>query len=142
MDELRLEFSASPTEEEINVLIDGVTVFNQNALETKERSAPLATFFRDASGNIVGGVAGRTIYRWFLITVVWVHTDYRGRGLGRKLMEEAESEARKRGCVGAQVDTLSLQAPDFYRKLGYEIVGHVPDFPAGYDRYYLSRRWD
>ena len=40
-------------------------------------------------------------------------------------MEIAEKEAKERGCIAAQVDTLSMQAPDFYKKLGFEVKGKI-----------------
>ena len=34
----------------------------------------------------------------------------------------AESEAKKRGCHSVHVDTMSWQAPEFYKKHGYKII--------------------
>jgi len=55
------------------------------------------------------------------------------------LMNEAERLARQRGCNGAQVDTASFQAPEFYEKLGFRIIGTVEDFPPGHARYFLQK---
>ena len=120
-------------------LIENVRAFNDEKLG-KELSVPLAAVARDEEGNLVGGVSGRTLYRWLLIEVVWVHEDLRGAGLGARLMAMAEAEAIGRGCIGAQVDTVTFQAPGFYRKLGYETVGTVEGFPPGYARHYFSKR--
>ncbi|MNG92776.1 Acetyltransferase (GNAT) family protein [compost metagenome] len=76
---------------------------------------------RDDNGEIVGGIARRTIYHQSLIEVLWVHNDNRGEGLGVQLMEIAEYEAKSRGCIAAQVDTLSFQAPKFYEKWGFRL---------------------
>jgi GNAT superfamily N-acetyltransferase len=119
----------------INTLIDGVRVYN-NAVAGEAQSQPLAAFAWD-EGKLIGGVAGRTIYGHFLIEVVWVHEDRRGSGLGKRLMFAAEAEARRRGCVGAQVDTLSFQGLEFYPRLGFEIVGKIANFPPGHDRYFM-----
>jgi ribosomal protein S18 acetylase RimI-like enzyme len=96
---------------------------------------------RAEDGRLVGGVAGRTVYRHFLIDVLWVDEALRGSGLGTSLMGAAEERARQRGCVAAQVDTLSFQAPEFYRRLGFGIIGTVPDFPQGHMRYFLLKRY-
>jgi GNAT superfamily N-acetyltransferase len=135
-----LEVTVGEADREIeDQLIEEVRRFNDEILGA-ERSRPLAAVARDGKGDIVGGVAGRTAYGWLLIHVVWVRSDSRGTGLGSRLMAMAESEALLRGCAGAQVDTVTFQAPGFYRKLGYKEVGTVDDFPPGYKRHYFAKR--
>ena len=63
----------------------------------------------------------------------------RGEGLGARLMNQAEDQAKLRGCRGAQVDTVSFQAPGFYEKLGFRIIGTVEGFPTGHDRHFLVK---
>ncbi len=139
--DIRIVVDDEPPSEDVTALEQGVRVFNEAELGPGG-SRHLTVFARDESDALVGGVAGRTIYDWFLIHVVWIAEPQRGQGLGRRLMQRAEDVARERGCAGAQVDTLSFQAPGFYQRLGFEIIGHVPDFPAGHSRYFLARRYD
>ncbi len=121
-----------------DALVAGVRHYNAAQLGSAE-SVPLAAIARDGGGRLVGGVAGRTIYGHLLIEVVWVDESRRGQGLGRQLMERAEQVARERGCVAAQVDTLSFQGPAFYGRLGYAVIGTVPDFPPGHQRFFLLK---
>ncbi|MPY22746.1 GNAT family N-acetyltransferase [Shewanella psychropiezotolerans] len=106
-----------------------------------EETLPLSVVARDEDNELIGGVSGQTIYRNFLIDVVWVDKKTRGTGLGRRLMELAEVEAKKRGCLTAQLDTLSYQAPVFYQKMGFEIVGTVPEFPGSPARYFMLKNY-
>ena len=121
-------------------LVAGVRRFNK-ATVGDSGMQPLAVTARDPDGRLLGGVAGKTAYRQFLIDVVWVDDSMRGQGLGAQLMQQAEAVARARGCIAAQVDTLSFQAPGFYQRLGFEIVGTVPDCPAPYARHFLFKRY-
>ena len=106
-----------------------------------EETKPLSVVCRDEQGTIIGGVAGRTIYRNFLIEVLWVDKASRGSGLGRQLMASAELEAKKRACVVAQLDTLDYQAPEFYKKLGFKVVGSVAAFPGSPERIFLTKEY-
>ncbi len=50
-----------------------------------------------------------------------VHPQHQGKGLGRLMIEAAESYFHERACVGVDlvVVTLRPDLPPFYRKLGY-----------------------
>ena len=53
------------------------------------------------------------------------------RGLGRRLVDEAENYARACGCRAMDLRIVNLRAelPPFYRRLGYIETGTEP-FPA------------
>lgn len=134
------EVSVKQDDHTLKTLVSGVRSHNfENA--GAETSKPLSVVCRNNGGSLIGGVAGRTIYKQFLIDVLWVEQSARGAGLGRRLMEMAEIEAKERGCLAAQVDTLSFQAPEFYEKLGFETVGKVSGFPESPDRYFFLKRY-
>ncbi|CUT09524.1 Acetyltransferase EC 231 [Bradyrhizobium sp.] len=76
-----------------------------------------------------GGLVAEGVGQWMVFTLLWVEDQYRRRGFGTSLLRAAEAESKKRGAVGALVDTYSFQAPAFYKMNGYTAYGQVDDFP-------------
>ncbi len=90
--------------------------------------------------RIVGGIIGETHWNWLYINLMWIQEDLRGQGYGGQLLQAAEEEGRKRGATHAYLDTFSFQAPEFYKKHGYEVYGILEDFPPGHSRYYFTKQ--
>jgi len=90
----------------------------------------LAIFVRDVRGQLEAGLHGWTWGRTAFVQTLWVREDLRRRGLGSRLLEAAEREAEQRGCREVQLDTQDYQAPGFYRRLGYEVIGELPGWPG------------
>ncbi len=103
-------------------------------------SRPLAVLLRDG-GAVVGGLWGETSRAWLFVELVFVPEALRGRDTGTALLAAAEAEARRRGCIGAWLDTFSFQARGFYEKQGYAVVGRIEDYPPGHDRFFLAKRF-
>src|SRR5262249_27323589 len=99
----------------------------------------LGIFLRDESRNIVAGAAGHTWGETCELRQVWVEASARGRGLGRRLIAEVEAEAVRRGCRQLVLSTHSFQAPDFYRKLGFDVVSELPDYPRGHSHLVMRK---
>jgi acetyltransferase len=60
--------------------------------------------------------------------------EFRGRGIGRALMQRVEEEARALGRWLLVLDTATDAAERLYRRLGYDRAGAIPEFaesPAG-----------
>ncbi|WP_210014472.1 GNAT family N-acetyltransferase [Pseudomonas palmensis] len=96
-------------------------------------------YARDGGGQVRGGLFGHFSMGWLYIDYFWLSDAARGHGLGSELLMRAEEEARARGCTGLFLYTYSFQAPDFYQKQGYHIMGMLEDCPPGYQRYYLKK---
>lgn len=99
----------------------------------------LAILLRDDHNDIIAGLYGWTWGGCCEIRSLWVHEEWRGQGLGTRLMAAAEAEARARGVAQMVLSTHSFQAPEFYRRLGFEAVGAVEDYPAGHRLIYLRK---
>ncbi|GAA3231241.1 GNAT family N-acetyltransferase [Streptomyces thermocoprophilus] len=108
-----------------------------------EREQPLHLWATDDDGTLVGGLVGRTWATWMHVAYLWVEESHRGAGLGSRLLAEAEHLARtERACRRVRLETWDFQAPDFYRKQGYEVVCTIPDYPPGITEYTLVKRLD
>jgi len=133
------------SEHDASVVTDRLVAYNQThgpaTLVSPERASPLRIAVRSADGELVGGLIGRThaIPFWLEISVLWVDEAARRHGLGRRLMERAEREARLRGCCFVRLATSDYQAPDFYKKQGYIQYGLLEDCPPGETAYYLRK---
>jgi ribosomal protein S18 acetylase RimI-like enzyme len=91
---------------------------------------PLNVVAVDGQENVVGGLIAETQFAWLKVTYLVVAAEQRHRGIGRRLMDLAEQEAVARGCRFAYVDTMDYQAPEFYRKLAYQLAGKLDDWDS------------
>lgn len=93
-------------------------------------SEPLAISLRDDAGAIVGGLVGELKWQWLHVDLLWIDEAHRGSGHGEALLAMAEQAARDHGARGVYLSTMSIQAPDFYPKLGYVEYGRLEDYPV------------
>lgn len=71
------------------------------------------------SGRRIGGGSLAKAYGEFLIRSVAVEEAYRGKGLGKKLVEYMIEEAKS---WDAKQLLLTAKVPGFYKKLGFEVI--------------------
>ena len=130
--------NAMPTENEIQFVRAALNRFNWDAVG-EDGHAPLNIVTHDEDGNVIGGILGGTYWGWLYVDILWVRENHRRKGIGSRLLAEAEEEAVRRGCHHAHLDTMSWQAPEFYQRHGYELIGILPDIPTGYQKYLLMK---
>ncbi|WP_314413102.1 GNAT family N-acetyltransferase [Streptomyces kroppenstedtii] len=107
----------------------------------EERDVPLHVWALEPGGSIAGGLIGHTWATWLHVAYLWVDDRHREAGLGSQLLSRAEQLAvSSRGCRASRLETWDFQAPDFYRKQGYEVVCVIPDYPPGITEYTLTKR--
>lgn len=140
-DQHEIVLTDAPPVEARDVIAAGLTGFNRQLLGDPQ-GKPLAVLLKSADGAVVGGMWARTGFRWLFVELLFVPESLRGRGLGRDLLAQAEQEARRRGCIGGWLETLSAQARALYERCGYTVFGEIPDYPPGNVRTFLSKRWD
>ena len=130
--------NTAPTESEIRYIEEALKRFNTKKVG-KDGHTPLNVVEYDESGAVIGGILGGTYWGWMHVDILWVDKKHRRKGIGSKLLETAEKEALCRGCHHVHLDTMSWQAPEFYKKHGYEVVGILPDIPSGNQKYLLTK---
>ena len=138
MTSISIRLEEMPEHDDVHVLGDQLAAFNAQTTGHND-GRELAIFLRDSDSEIVGGLYGWTWAGWLEIRYLWVHETLRGQGYGRRLLIMAEDEARARGCSSALLDSFSFQAPDFYRRLGYEEIATLREFPARYHRAFFTK---
>ena len=130
--------NCNPSENEIDFVRESLAQYN-NEHVGDDGHTPLNIVQYDDEGNIIGGILGGTYWGWMYIDILWVKENHRKKGIGSKLLREAEKEAIRRGCHHVHLDTMSWQAPEFYKKHGYEVIGMLPDIPKGNQKYLLLK---
>lgn len=127
-----------PSSEDVAILGQGLTAHSLPHTPAPGFQ-PIASFMRDETGKLVGGVWGYLNWNWLSVNFVWLSEDLRGDGYGKQLLLALEDEARTRGCQFAHLDTFSYQARPFYEKLGYEVFATLEEYPPGQQRFFMKK---
>ena len=133
--QVRLENTESQKSQKIGELIRS---YNRSKREVAE-SEPLNLYVEDDSGELMAGLVAETFGNWLEIEYLFVTENLRVQGIGSQLLQQAESEAKKRNCRFAFVNTFQFQAPAFYQKQGYKEVFTLKDYPYIGQRHYYQK---
>jgi len=138
-EEYTIVYEEKPEQSAWGIIGHGISDYNQEQAGD-DRAQRICFVLKSNEQEIVGGVIGVIFWDWFYLDLMWIREDLRGRGYGHRLLTRVEDEARQRGARHAHLDTFSFQAPDFYKKHGYQVFGELQNFPAGHQRYYLTKQ--
>jgi GNAT superfamily N-acetyltransferase len=113
---------------------------NRHASERigKQKYRQFAISLRD-DGAIVGGIVGQVWMSVLFIKLFWIEEQFRGKDHGTRLIHAIEEEARRFGAARSYVDTMSFQAPGFYRACGYQEFGTIDGYPGGVTRHWFTK---
>ena len=109
----------------------------QSGIDDSRRLAVVVT--DPDTGEVTGGLTGRTSLGVLFIDLVYLSPGLRGGGLGSRLLQLAEDEGRRRGCKTAMLYTLSFQAPGFYERRGWRRFGEIACDPPGTSRIFFTK---
>jgi GNAT superfamily N-acetyltransferase len=108
------EVTNTPTAEWLNVQ-------NDHGVEGIMKRAESFYLGLRKDGNLVAIGRGANYEKWTTLTRLFVKEEFRGRGLGRELVQRILQEAHKRGATKAllQVSAENMVAINLYQSLGF-----------------------
>jgi len=111
-------------------LSDELDVVNAAATPGVAAARELTVRVLDAGGELAAGLSGWTWGVAAGIAMTWVRDSDRGAGLGTRLLDAFEAEARSRGSRHVFVTSFTFQAPGFYERHGYVELFRWRDVPT------------
>lgn len=127
----------SPTEVDNAVVREGIIAFNETIVG--ERDKAFSIFLKNNLGKVFGGIQAFLGTESIYIDILWVEKNLQKQGYGTKLLNAAESEAIKNGCIFSTVDTFDFQAESFYLKNDYERIGELKNYWLGHSKIFLKK---
>lgn len=106
-------------------------------LKTRYEEINLA--IKDKDGTVVGGLLAVLCWNWIEVDILWVDLAYRQKGVGTQLLNKIEKIALEKDCTFIKLNTFSFQAPNFYRKNGYEQYALLEHAPEGASHNYFKK---
>jgi predicted GNAT family N-acyltransferase len=135
-----IQIVANPTSEIRAAIAKPLIHFNEAALgKPSDYKLLVLTVTEPETDDIIGGLWGHTIHSHLYVDLLVVPETRRRQGIGERLLATAESEARKRGCVGAWLSTYSFQARGFYERQGYNVFAVMDGFPPEHSCIFLRK---
>jgi GNAT superfamily N-acetyltransferase len=94
---------------------------------------------KNDAGLVVGGILAVLCWNWIEVDILWIDETIRGMGHGTRLLNQIENIAKEQNCTFIKLNTFSFQAPDFYRKNGYQEVAVFEEAPIGSRHFYFKK---
>ncbi|MDF2578008.1 MAG: bls [Chlamydiales bacterium] len=101
---------------------------------------PFSFFIEDKLQNVIGGITGFHYYNSTHIDSLWISKEFRNKGLGKKLLQEAEKLAVEQKCSFITVNTMDWEALPFYLHHAYQIE-FVREGYAASSKLYMLKKW-
>jgi len=86
------------------------------------------SYTAEENNIVIGFASGLTNHKWFYLSDLWVHENYRKQGLGTKLLYMLENKVKTIGIEHIYTWTHGFTNPEFYEKQGYKVFTVFEDF--------------
>jgi GNAT superfamily N-acetyltransferase len=129
------------TKKDIKFIDDRLVEYNQLKMPTDQKPLIIDWNFciKNDEGKVLAGIVSCMYWYDLFIELLWVDKSLQGRGLGSKLLNHVITLAKEKGCGVVHLDTFDAQAPDFYKKHGFEIFGVLDNPESGHKRYFMKK---
>lgn len=121
-----------------DVLEQGLAEYNAEQARLRDWRALAVAVHDPDTGEVVGGLLGRTSMGLFFLDLFYLPNKLRGSGVGSRALRMAEEEAVRRGCRAGTLVTVNFQAPEFYARYGWEEFGRIASAP-GVERIFMRK---
>lgn len=120
---------------------DLYNMFAQHAIEVAGMNGlatePVSFVMRDGY-TVIGAIVAQIFWQQLHIKYLAVNKEFRKQGIAKKLMNKMLEYGRNQGCSFVYVETLSFQAPDMYKKMGFKEDFKRDGFANNTSFHYLS----
>jgi GNAT superfamily N-acetyltransferase len=109
---LKILVDHNPSQADNDAVREGLVTDYERKMNTT-RDKEFSVFLKNDSGEILGGIQAQFDTESVYLETLWVDQKLRNQGYGTKLINAAEQEAVKHGCVFSTLDTWDFQAEGF-----------------------------
>ena len=142
-DEAKADLDITVTDEfdpaDVAVIVDGLGAYDFSRIGYRDFRRLAVLVRNPQTGKVVGGLYGRSEFGLVYVDWLFLPEDLRGAGIGSRVLAMAEEEGRRRGCTRIALTTLSVEAPGFYKKQGYDVAATIDCDPPGLTRHYMMK---
>ena len=129
------------TKEETDHLREKLKAYNQEQThgQFNQPGIDIHLVLKNAKDEVLGGIIAVTMLHVMHLDVLWVAEEYRRRGFGKALVLAAEQIGLENGCKASHTWTFDFQGPDFYPKIGYQLIGVYDGYPGNRKEYVFKK---
>jgi ribosomal protein S18 acetylase RimI-like enzyme len=91
--------------------------------------------------RVIAGLKGDIFGNLARVDLLWVHEDYRKKGIGSMLIDTLEKFAKEKKCDLIHLDTADFQAKGFYLKCGFNVVATLDNHFMGREGYIMRKTY-
>jgi len=125
---------------DVAVITDGLSAYDLSQIGYRDFRRLFVVVRDPQTGKVVGGLYGRSEFGLVYVDWLFLPEDLRRARIGSRVLAIAEEEGRRRGCTRITLTTLSVEAPGFYKKQGYDVAATIDCDPPGLTRYYMMKK--